>query len=270
VGSYFILRRKHLRGELFKEPRVFSKFEAWLDLYDQANWKDTKLMIGMTIIEVKRGGLHTSERFLAKRWKWSINKVSRFLNGLTAGGNLDHKRSANGTTITITNYEEEQELTQDSGSQVNTPLNAKRIANGSQVNTRSDQSKQNKLNKQKEQKEQKEEFSLRFPPLLDNPEARALWESFVVFRRNELKKPYKTTSAQERALEKFLSLPHMAATIKASKASEWIGLFPENFDINGNRIGRNQVIAQNDASEAELEAMRAKFRKLGKLPPEEK
>jgi hypothetical protein len=53
----------------------FTEREAWAWLIAEAAWKPRRRRIGARIVELDRGQLAGSMRFLAKRWKWS--KVSR-------------------------------------------------------------------------------------------------------------------------------------------------------------------------------------------------
>jgi hypothetical protein len=84
---------------------------AWVDLILLAAWKDHK--IG-SIKEVKRGQFWTTLRFLARRWGWSKNSVSRFLCRIETDMIVTLKRDTNrrtgGTLITILNYNEYQDL----------------------------------------------------------------------------------------------------------------------------------------------------------------
>lgn len=97
---------------MLKPPKghVFSRFEAWLDLCCIAAGIDRPDQ------ELKRGQLVASQRYLARRWNWSLTKVNRFLRLLVKAGMIDksdavHKSYGNTQTerkaerITICNYE---------------------------------------------------------------------------------------------------------------------------------------------------------------------
>jgi DNA replication protein DnaD len=101
------LYRKIVDNPLWtSEP--FTKGQAWVDLLAMANHKDNKMFINGQWIEVKCGQLHTSELKLAARWKWSKNKVTRFLDVLKMDGmllkNSTTGGTTNGTTLTLVNY----------------------------------------------------------------------------------------------------------------------------------------------------------------------
>lgn len=101
----------------WREPREYSKAEAWIDLYRMASFIDHIQIIKGVSVALKRGELMVSERFLEGRWKWSRGKVRRFLVSLKAAhlvntkqyheqthltileyGNYDHNRPSNGTS----------------------------------------------------------------------------------------------------------------------------------------------------------------------------
>ena len=83
----------------------FTKAQAWIDLFMNANWKDKTMSIRGNIIEVKRGQLGWSELTLAKRWRWSRDKVRRFLSYLEKEGNIRQQKTHLTSIITICNYE---------------------------------------------------------------------------------------------------------------------------------------------------------------------
>ena len=64
----------------FSEP--FTRTQAWVDLIILANYQDTTALVRGVKIVVKRGQVCRSITELAKRWKWSRNKVIRFMNEL--------------------------------------------------------------------------------------------------------------------------------------------------------------------------------------------
>lgn len=59
---------------------------AWLDLCDMAAFRDRTQVIGGRVVTLRRGEFLASIRFLAKRWRWSKDKVRRFLAMLARDG----------------------------------------------------------------------------------------------------------------------------------------------------------------------------------------
>lgn len=64
----------------------FTKGQAWLDLLLMAAYEDCFVISNKKKVTLRRGQLCMSTRNLAGRWKWSRNKVFRFLETLRAEG----------------------------------------------------------------------------------------------------------------------------------------------------------------------------------------
>lgn len=98
------LHRKITENELFLEKRVFSKFEAWIDLLLTANHETKYIMHGNRKIKVNRGQLITSELKLMKKWGWSKTKLRNFIFLLENEKMIKKISDKKKTTITICNY----------------------------------------------------------------------------------------------------------------------------------------------------------------------
>lgn len=90
---------------LYQEKRVFSKYEAWLDLLMDANHQKNKFVFDGKLVEVERGQRITSIRQLSEKWRWSRTKVTDFLDLLEKDGMLVRKSDSKKTVITIVNYD---------------------------------------------------------------------------------------------------------------------------------------------------------------------
>lgn len=86
----------------------FDKGKAWADLLVRARWQDGTQTIGKHQFEVKRGQFCGSVKELARRWKWSRNRVYRFLEELEKEGMAEHHNNVVTSLITITNFEQYQ------------------------------------------------------------------------------------------------------------------------------------------------------------------
>ena len=96
----------------FLQP--FTKAQAWIDLFLNANHKDGYIEIRGNVITIKRGQIGWSELTMVVRWKWSKNKVRRFLKLLETEQQIKQQKMAKITTIiTILNYDEYQNDTTD-------------------------------------------------------------------------------------------------------------------------------------------------------------
>lgn len=122
-GGWIKLYRKSFNNELyFAEP--FTKWQAWVDMLLLANHEENVITKRGIKIIVERGQIGYSEVSLAERWKWSRDKVRRFLKYLENGEKNDtakngktrqqiRQQKCNTTTlITILNYEKYQDTIQ--------------------------------------------------------------------------------------------------------------------------------------------------------------
>lgn len=85
-----------------EEP--FSRGQAWIDLIMMVNHNDKDVLFNGRLIHVEKGCRITSLRRLSERWKWSIHKVSDFLNLLEKEGMISQVRDSKKTLITLINY----------------------------------------------------------------------------------------------------------------------------------------------------------------------
>lgn len=77
--GYLLLYRRFKQHPLWEEPREFSRWEAWLDIFTEARYEDGLAHEGGVLLRVKRGQFLTSIRALSRRWQWNRKKVNRFL-----------------------------------------------------------------------------------------------------------------------------------------------------------------------------------------------
>lgn len=102
--------RKIINHFLFKEDRVFSKFEAWTYLLFSANHKECKVVLGNEIINLNAGEFVTSQLKLMELFKWSKSKLRGFLLLLEKEDMISVKSDKKKTTISIVNYSSYQSL----------------------------------------------------------------------------------------------------------------------------------------------------------------
>lgn len=81
------------------------RLKWWLDLLLLTNHSDKKVMLGGKIVVLKRGSFHTSELKLSERWSVSRNTVRNYLNALEKDNMITTKKTKNGTTIIVHNYD---------------------------------------------------------------------------------------------------------------------------------------------------------------------
>jgi hypothetical protein len=103
----------------------FTELQAFLNLVADAGWQPRRVRLARGAVDLERGQLLASTRFLAERWQWPEPRVRRFLNRIsgrraneaqTASQNdaqnetrsdalIDAQPTRDGTKITIRNYD---------------------------------------------------------------------------------------------------------------------------------------------------------------------
>lgn len=104
-NGFVPLSRKLFRNFLWKEERELSRFEAWLDMIQQAKFATETAMVEGRCLSVRRGDLVASVRYLAQRWRWSRSRVERFLNLLKEQAMIETRTETGVNVITLCNYE---------------------------------------------------------------------------------------------------------------------------------------------------------------------
>lgn len=89
----------------FSEP---DKALAFIDIVLSASYSDNTAMIKGRTYQVKRGQFLVSQTTLQRRWKWSQNKVARFLLMLKNERMVDVYTDERTSIITVCNYSEYQ------------------------------------------------------------------------------------------------------------------------------------------------------------------
>lgn len=87
---------------------TFTKAQAWIDLFLNANHTDGSINIRGNILPIKRGQIGWSELTMMKRWRWSRDKVRRYLGMLETRQQIIQQKSPLTTVITILKYDEYQ------------------------------------------------------------------------------------------------------------------------------------------------------------------
>lgn len=208
--NYFYVNRALLNSDRWlSEP--FTRGQAWLDLFGLAQYKDGYFRSRGIKIEIKRGQLGYSQVTLAQRWKWSRNKVRRFLKELEKNKDISlktkHQNCDVTTVITVLKYNKWQGMEHQTEHQTEHQKDTKR-------NT------YNKDNKDK--KDNKDSF-------LKNNSFTILWEEYLLMRK-KLKKPM-TDKAKELAIKKLHKLSNdnieiAKRILEMSIMNSWQGLFP--------------------------------------------
>lgn len=109
--GFIPIKRSLFEHFLFKEHRVFSRFEAWLDLIQLASFTDRQTdLIGGKLIIRNRGEVIASVRWLCKRWGWSIHKVSDYIELLRSQNMVTVDKESGIQKILLVNFEKHNSI----------------------------------------------------------------------------------------------------------------------------------------------------------------
>ena len=117
----------NISRDLWKDPAFasdpFSEREAWVWLIAEASWKPRVRRVGNHVVNLDRGEVAHSTRFLAETWKWSHSKVRRYLLRLEKLGLITKKigtKTGTGTdtgvtVLSVCKYDKYQATPQEGG-----------------------------------------------------------------------------------------------------------------------------------------------------------
>lgn len=247
---YIPISRRIFEHPFWCEDRVFSRFEAWLDIVQSARFEDTKQLIGNRFIEVKRGQVLVSLRFLAGRWQWSTKKVNSFIDLLIQDKMIikETPKETGQTVITICNYDKYNFISQELETEKKQQGNTKETLRKQQGNKINKDNKENKL---------KEDNIPPTPPKGEgvNSKARLLFENYF---RETFSDSYYWTAKDAGAMSQLLnklkfqrkqkkmdvsddSLLYALQYLLSSVKEGWIF---ENFSVTNINSKFNEIVAQ--------------------------
>lgn len=126
--AFIKIDRKFFEGQFWEQERIFSYAEAWIDLIQLARYQEKpekRLLKNGRTITINRGELHASLRYLAKRWNWSVGKVSRFLEKAISEDAIKRRTEHCETILTLSNYGTYNQLPDDNEYTGGTPKQVK-------------------------------------------------------------------------------------------------------------------------------------------------
>ncbi|MDV3952126.1 hypothetical protein AB9J70_06345 [Elizabethkingia anophelis] len=103
-GGFVKLDRGIFKNFLWNEAREFSKAEAWIDLIQLARFEASTEVINGKVIELQRGEIPASRRYLELRWSWGSTKVSNFLKTLAQMKMINQRQTGGQTIISLVKY----------------------------------------------------------------------------------------------------------------------------------------------------------------------
>lgn len=107
--GFFAVDRNIWEHHLLRRQR-FNEHAAFLWLLSSASYAARRVVVGSQSVDLERGQLAHSSRYLASNWQWPEATVRRFLKRLQNGAAIDVDSDAGVTRITICNYDEYQRL----------------------------------------------------------------------------------------------------------------------------------------------------------------
>ena len=116
--GYVVMWRSAWDNALFHERA--NNISAWMYLIAHANYKNSAISTSGGVVNVERGQLHTTIRFLALVFQWDPKTVMRFLQKLEKAGMVTQNKSPHGTLLTIVNYNKYQSLSDSADEKGNT------------------------------------------------------------------------------------------------------------------------------------------------------
>ena len=107
INSFIPINRKIFQHPFWNEKRIFSKFEAWLDLIASARFEESEAteIISGKMVSWTRGQFPASLRYLGVRWNWSKNKVNNFIKMLESEKMVERQDAGGETVLTLINYD---------------------------------------------------------------------------------------------------------------------------------------------------------------------
>lgn len=231
----------------FDEP---DKALAWIDLIMLARHEAGEILLKGQVVRLKRGQVAISQLALRKRWKWSKNKIVRYLDLLKKESMVVTQTDHLTTIISICNYDtfQDNELTDGPPNGLAYgPPDGPSTDHLTDYDIRIKEGKEGKKGKNKPPLPPKgKQFEL--PSAVDS----SVWAEFEQHRK-EIRKPL-TDMARTKAANilKPLSIADQKATVDKSIQSRWTGLFPER--VNGHKGNGKDQSMEDWLAEANGEA----------------
>lgn len=89
---------------------TFTEREAWVWLISEAAWRPRTRNVGGKVVQLARGQLAASLRFMADRWGWEKDAVARFLARLKKSDMIATEVATGISIITVCKYDEYQRV----------------------------------------------------------------------------------------------------------------------------------------------------------------
>jgi|GEM_PF-2071207 hypothetical protein len=132
--GYIAIARGILDHPIVGARKPFSRLEAWAWLLLEAAWKPRRVHMSNDrvhgVLELERGQLSHSLRFMADKWGWSVKKLRRFLVWLETDQMITTQTDTGQTLITICKYNDYQLQSASKETQTHTQRDTHRAHTG--------------------------------------------------------------------------------------------------------------------------------------------
>ena len=138
-----MLAREFQMHELWRERRVFSKAEAWIDILFTVRYSEEPetVQLGFKTMICHRGESLKSIETWAMRWGWSKSKVVRFFGMLKNRNAIETHNETQTTRLVVCNYEAYNKPRNGNGTQVERKPKRTRNAFGTHSETEEESKK---------------------------------------------------------------------------------------------------------------------------------
>lgn len=110
LSGYVRISRGFFEDAAFADE-AFTEREAFLWLIFEASFLAREVRVGSAVVQLKRGQIAASTRFMAKAWGWSEARVRRYLDRLKNRRMAERVTDAGVTVVTLCNYDKYQAYT---------------------------------------------------------------------------------------------------------------------------------------------------------------
>lgn len=100
MRGFYRMSRGWMKNEVFKREQ-YTEREAWVWLIEEAAFRPRTKRVGPYVVQLKRGQVATTLRFMAKAWGWKKDRARRFLKRLVDDSMLRCSWGENATPYTL-------------------------------------------------------------------------------------------------------------------------------------------------------------------------
>lgn len=218
------------------------KFQWWISLLLEVNFKERKVNLGNDLVLCKRGQTVKSLKHFAELWNTTRDSARNFLVLLEKDGMILRNNLHKSTQITICNYDSYQDNLHANQTQPQQQTKRKPNANQTHSDTNNNVNTVNNLNKDNKEDKQEVVFPFESEYFLQN------WELWKDFKQKEFKFKYKTPQSEQAALNKLNNLADgleetAIQIIHESLSNGWKGFFK----LKENNNGKSREVQQSYA-----------------------